>query len=158
MCISPAGSLQAIAQLGQGFADFQTGIANARFAKIEGQRAITAADTRAYQISRAGERFLSETISHQAASGVDVASSSAADVSAESARNIELERLNSLYAGRLKRWSKNAEASIHKRQATSALVNSMLGAGGTLLGSVDGGWSVLGKASGGIDPVMMGAL
>lgn len=138
MCIEPvsaaAMALSAGAKLAQGVSDFQAGNANARMAQMEGRSAMQAANAQASQINAAGDRAISQIQSQQAANGVDLSSGSAADVAAESRRNIELDRLTALYEGRMRMWSKSAEAAQHKAQAKAGLVTGILSASGSLLG------------------------
>ena len=133
MCVNPSSVLQAGAQVMQGVADYQAGNANAKLAHYEGRSAMDAANLASQQIADQGAKVLGQTHAAQAASGVDMTTGNAADVSAESASNIELDRLNALYGGQLKKWSKNIEASQYKVHATAGLVTGALDAGGSLL-------------------------
>src|SRR5262249_46328343 len=137
MCIEPTTAAMVIsagAKLAQGISDYQTGNANAKLAQQEGNSAMQAAAGQAAQIGNAGDRAVAQIQSQQAANGVDLSTGSAAAVTAESRKNVELDRLNALYEGRMKLWGKNVEAAQDKAQAKGALVSSVLGLGGSLLG------------------------
>jgi len=137
MCVDPGTAAMVVsagAKLAQGISDYQTGNANAKLARMEGQSAMDAANAQAGQIGNQGQRAIGQIEAQQAASGVDISSGSAADVTAESAKNVELDRLMALSGGQLKMWAKNLEASQLKAQARGALFQSVLGLGGSLLG------------------------
>lgn len=158
MCISPGSAFQAAGEAVQGVSDYNAGNANAQIAKMEGQSAWAQALDQAAQISNAGQRFLGTTQARQAASGVDITTGSAADVTAESARNIELDRLNAIYSGQMKRWSKVVEYNIDKAGAKTGLTTGLLKSAGTLLGSSGGGgWPGMGGAGGGAAGASSGA-
>src|SRR5262249_14544037 len=159
MCMDPGTAAMiatAGAKLAQGISDYRTGNANARLAEQEGRSAMQAAAANAAQISNQGDRVVGQIQAQQAASGVDLSSGSAADVTAEQRRNIELDRLYALHQCRMPLGAKTAEATQARAQAKGALVSSILGMGGSLLGDAAkaGMFSEKIKTPSGTDPYL----
>lgn len=141
MCIPAAVAVmavQATASVAQGMAAAQAASANAKIAKYEGQRALEAANVEARQIRYRGDAVLGQIRAQQAANNVDLSSGSPADVGAESARNIEFDALNAYYGGQTKKWSADIQAAQYKAQGQAAMVNSLIGAAGSVIGTAIG--------------------
>ena len=115
----------------QGLSGFAAGNQNAYNAKQEANAAEVAGQANAVRQRRIVAAQQSELKAQVGASGTEF-TGSPMDVYMNNALQGEIQAQDELYQGKLRAYSKRAEAQIYKQQAGSSLFGGIAGAAGTL--------------------------
>lgn len=120
----------------QGISAFAASRANAKVLKQRSVFALQRGQLAKKQSLREGEETLGQALADFSVAGVDLNSGTVLSVLGEIAADAALDAELALFEGQLESSNLQFEADSQKRQGTSKLVGSVLGAGGTLATSL----------------------
>ncbi len=147
--MSMGAIIQAAAEWRKGVAGFEQSTYNARVAKQNAR--IAEADGAAEQaaIRREARAAMGSAIAQQGASGIQLGTGSALDVLNESALNAELNAMAARRVATIRGQGLRAEAKMHRRSATQALIGGAIGAGSEIYSGIDAERRASGASAGG---------